>query len=209
MAGGRPAGTFKQIDLGNGRFMVGLSRFATLCGVDKKSIKEAVERGDLSFKIRSNAEYLIWPDDKDQYLATARLYTQGRRPDNPEQEEAVLSEAIGTPKAAAPAEKELDIGQGFGSRADATSRKLRISAELLILDYKVRVNKLIEIDKIIPAVLQAATGTKNAMLSITPRVKMLLAAESDPDEVEKILNAEIRSALTNLDLLDALGKRPS
>jgi len=78
---------------------------------------------------------------------------------------------------------------------DAQARKERALADLRELELAERRGELVSLAEVNEEAFAAARSVRDAMLAIADRTAAILAAESDPVKLHKILTDEIRKAL--------------
>jgi hypothetical protein len=157
-----------------------------------------VDRGDVRYKVRGGKNWLCWPDDKTPYLLGARLYTQGRQPDDPDRTRRVMESARGVGSEGGEGGDEIP-GKMMG-RVAAAEQQMRLKSALLMLEYRRKSGDLVEYAAVEAAWGQAGSALKSALMAIPPRLSQLLAAERDPHRIETLIAAEITQALTNLEV---------
>ncbi|MBL8599943.1 MAG: terminase small subunit [Devosia sp.] len=81
----------------------------------------------------------------------------------------------------------------------ARSRLLAAKAGIRWLEYGQALGHLVEIDEIIPRLEEPMRMVKSRLLAMPGRLGQLVAAESDPRAVQKILKDEIDDIFENMD----------
>jgi len=84
------------------------------------------------------------------------------------------------------------------------SERERYQALKQKLEYEQLVGKLIDVDEARRIAYTSFRSLRDAVVNITPRVKDQLAAISDPDEIERILDREHHAALSGMDVAKLL-----
>jgi hypothetical protein len=91
-------------------------------------------------------------------------------------------------------------GDGSSGPTYAQSRAVRelYLARLAKIDFQERSAKLVSRDEVTVAAFTKARTVRDNLLNIPDRLAAMLAAETDPNAVHRILTAEIRKALDEL-----------
>ena len=101
-----------------------------------------------------------------------------------------------------PDEEEYDDDELSISREKALHE--RIKRKKAELEYAIFEGKYIHVDDVESAINVIAVETRQALYSIIPRIRNILAAESDYHKVDEILTSEMEDALVKLDELNEL-----
>ena len=155
---------------------IGPSAFAKYRGVNLSTVKDWIKEGKLGVALKAgsnNRNKIDW-DTADRLLtesngtAASELYTSQQN-DN----------------------KTTSLTQ-------ARTAKTAMEAKAAQLKYKTLAGSLVETDKVIEVAKQMGRLTKESMLTLPDRLSPILAAETNMDEINKILTLEINTALRNL-----------
>lgn len=97
---------------------------------------------------------------------------------------------------------DVTSGDGFGASSDgytaSRNRREAADAEMAELKLAEAQNSLIRVDAVKSALGSVFSTTRDALLQIPARLSPLLAAESDPASVQKMLYTELHQALQHL-----------
>jgi len=153
-----------------------------LKGGTPSAVHKAIQAG----RIQRDARGLIDPEQADAAWAASTDAGRGGPQPAPVRERLEPS----------PAPPALGAAPSF-----ATSRAIReaYAARLAKIAYEEKSKILVDVSRVQAEAFRRARDTRDAVLAVPGRLAAILAAESDPIEVEARLTAELRTAL------DALG----
>jgi phage terminase Nu1 subunit (DNA packaging protein) len=158
---------------------IGPSSFAKYRGVNLSTVKDWIREGKLGFALKqgsNNRNKIDW-DTADRLLK--------------ETNDTAQSDQYAT-------QQNNDNNDKTTSLTQARTAKTAMEAKAAQLKYKTLAGSLVETDKVIDVAKQMGRLTKESMLTLPDRLSPILAAETNVDEINKILTLEINSALRNL-----------
>lgn len=97
--------------------------------------------------------------------------------------------------------KALPLIYGGSEKLDPAQERAaldKVKRGLAMLEFKQKEKALIPIEVVFKVIDAATLATREALMGIPGRFAAILAAETDEREIERLLDGEIRQALTNL-----------
>ncbi len=158
-----------------------MSQYAQHRGVSKQAVSVAVKKGRISCKWEGVKAFIDSEKADREWGSNTDLTTAPQREEAP------------PPPAEPTAEPERRLGV-----AGAAAILKGYQAKLAKLQFEEKSGKLVATDVVEHDAFRVARAVRDGMLSIPAKVSAELAAETDPFEVHKKLEREIRLALENL-----------
>jgi hypothetical protein len=190
--------------------LMGYREYSRHAGVTLRTIQKAIEAGhiriDADKKIDSDQADRDWKQNKDVNRVEVSILADARRT------QAGLLDVAPEKNAAVPAAPRQG-GDGAEqdqpeTEADATSSEYRthrasrekFSSLKQELEYKQLAGELISVEEAKRIAYTAFRAIRDSLLNVSARLKDQLAAQNDPHECERLLDAELSAALAGIDV---------
>lgn len=166
--------------------LLGINAYAKHRGVTKTAVQNAIKNGKLdgSFTIIKNRK-LIDPEkadelwEKNTVVNNKNAHTLNRNSEKKEEK---------------PQEPQLK-GPSY---AQSRAIKEAYAAKMAQVNYEEKAGNLIDADEVKKAVRLIARTVRDSLMNIPDKLAPILTAETDMDEVHKILTDEVRNACEGL-----------
>ena len=166
--------------------------YARRCAVSDTAVHKAIKSG----RIPQEPDGTIDPVKAD--AAWDRNTDQGQQRKQPPTSPKTQPPKV-QPQPTKPAPQNLPTPRAAGPDFQ-TSRAVKetYAAKMAMLDFEERTKGLIKADEVHVAAFNMARRVRDRLLLIPHRLAAIVAAEMDADEVEKLLQEELRKALEEL-----------
>lgn len=190
--------------------LMGYREYSRHCGVTLRAVQKAIEAGhiriDAGKKIDSDQADRDWRDNKDVNRVAVSILAQPPRAD------AAAIPVEPKKIAAVPASPwqgegvdAQDVVEGEADPTTSEYRTHRASREKFNslkqeLEYRQLAGELIAVDEAKRIAYTAFRAIRDSLLNVSARLKDQLAAQTDPHECERLLDAELSAALAGIDV---------
>ena len=156
-----------------------ITEFATLIGVSRQAVLEAIKRGRLPKSASKVGK--LWHVDPELGQVEYRANVDIAKRRNVKADDT-----------------DMETGSGFPAFNESRAKRVYYEAKLCEMEVKLREGKLVDVETIRNKSFKLGRQVRDGMLNIPDRISADLAAETDAFKVHARLTKEIREVLTAL-----------